>query len=173
MHNVKFRNIALGASMLLQPVLAFAQEAQGAGPRLTVLPALDYTVVFPAMLLGLAVLAVVFVLVRHRNKARYETIKLLIEKGQEVPPEFYAPHRPPVPGNRYTLTPEELKGYAVGWGVTWTCLGLGVGAANYFSSGELRSAAWGLIFVFLGLGSFINATIIRWQIAKQAATPKP
>ena len=84
---------------------------------------------------------------------------------------LFAPHRP-VAQSR-ALTPEELMGYAVGWGVTWTCLGLGISAASYVSTGQVRSAAWGLIFVFLGIGSFINAALIRRQIAKQAAPPKP
>ncbi|HEY7672664.1 MAG TPA: DUF6249 domain-containing protein [Gammaproteobacteria bacterium] len=129
---------------------------------------LNYDVVLPAMLLGFGVLAVVFALVARATKARYETIKLLIEKGQELPPELLAPHRPPVPRS---LTLAELQGYAVGWGVTWTCLGLGISVASYASSGELRSAAWGLVFLFLGIGSFINAAIIRRQI--KAATPWP
>jgi hypothetical protein len=131
---------------------------------------LNFAVVLPAMLLGLAVLVVVFVLVGRNNKARHETIKLMIEKGQEVPPEFFAPHRPTV---SRSLTLEEFRGYAIGWGVTWTCLGLGIGLASYLSSGNWRSAAWGLIFVFLGLGSFINAALVQWQIKKQVPWPKP
>jgi hypothetical protein len=133
---------------------------------------LNYEVVLPAVLLGLAVLVVVFVLIVRSNKARHETIRLMIEKGQEIPPEFFAPHRPPVP-TKEPLALDYYRGMAIGWGVTWTCLGLGIGLANYLSSGNIRAAAWGLIFVFLGIGSFINAAIIHWQIKKQAATPKP
>lgn len=167
------RNVAAGAGLLLQPLLALAQEtlarnAQGEVVGLGV----DYAVVFPAMLLGLALLVVVFLLIGRANRARYETVKLMIEKGQEIPPEFFAPHRPhALPKEGLTL--DYYRGMAIGWGVTWTCLGLGISAASYVSSGQLRSAAWGLIFVFLGLGSFINAAIVHWQIKKQAATPKP
>ena len=166
MFSRKVRNVVVCASLLVQPLLALAQEVAPLPQR-----GLDFYVVFPAMLLGLAVLVVVFLLVGRANRARYETVKLLIEKGQGVPPEFFAPHRP-VAQSR-ALTPEELMGYAVGWGVTWTCLGLGISAASYVSTGQVRSAAWGLIFVFLGIGSFINAALIRRQIAKQAAPPKP
>jgi hypothetical protein len=131
---------------------------------------LNYDVVLPAMLLGFGVLAVVFALVARATKARHETIRLLIEKGQELPPELLAPHRPPAPRS---LTLEEFRGYAIGWGVTWTCLGLGIGLASYLSSGNWRSAAWGLIFVFLGIGSFINAALVHWHIKKQVTWPKP
>jgi hypothetical protein len=128
----------------------------------------DLAVVLPAVLLGFGVLVVVFALVARATKARYDTIRQLIEKGQELPPELLAPHRPPMPKN---LTLAELRGYAIGWGVTWTCLGLGISLASYVSSGEWRSAAWGLVFLFLGIGSFINAAIIERQI--KAATPWP
>ena len=131
---------------------------------------INYAVVLPAVLLGFGVLAVVFALVARATKARYETMRLLIEKGQELPPELLAPHRPPVPKN---MTIEDYRGYAIGWGNTFTCLGLGISLASYLSAGNWRAAAWGLVFVFLGIGSFINAAIIHRQIKKQAATPKP
>jgi hypothetical protein len=122
------------------------------------------------VLLGFGVLAVVFALVARATKARYETMKLLIEKGQELPPELVAPHRPPMPRNMELW---EYRGYAIGWGNTFTCLGLGISLASYLSSGDWRAAAWGLVFVFLGIGSFINAAVVHRQIKKQAATPKP
>jgi hypothetical protein len=142
--------------MLLLPALSLAQEAAREPP-----------IVFAgaAVLLGLAVLAVIFVLISRANKARYETMRLLIEKGQELPPELVAPHKPPVPTN---MTLEAYRGYAIGWGNTFTFLGLGISLASYLSSGNWRAAAWGLIFVFLGIGSFVNAAIIHRQIKKQA-----
>jgi hypothetical protein len=71
------------------------------------------------------------------------------------------------------MTLDDYRGYAIGWGNTFTCLGLGISLASYLSSGDWRAGAWGLIFVFLGIGSFINAAVIHRQVKKQAATPKP
>ena len=162
MNNRKVQQVAVGVSMSLLPVLALAQEADGEP---------NYITVLAGMLLGLAflvmVLVMVFTLIARSSRARYETIKLLIEKGQEVPPELLAPHRPAAHRfDRERWSPAELMGHAVGWGVILSCLGVGIGLANYIDSGELRSAAWGLIPLFLGIGWFINAGIIRYQIAK-------
>jgi hypothetical protein len=144
--------------MLLLPALSLAQEAAAQPP---------FVFAGAAVLLGLAALGVIFTLIARATKARYETMRLLIEKGKELPPELVAPHRPPMSKN---MTLADYRGYAIGWGNTFTCLGLGISLASYLSSGNWRAAAWGLIFVFLGIGSFINAAIIHWQIKKQTTT---
>lgn len=146
-----------GAGMWLVPGLALAQESGGE---------VDYVIVFGGMIAGLIALAIIFNFVLRGRRARFETIRLLIEKGQEIPPQLLGPGVPAPRQEKWSL--EELRGHAVGWGNVFTFLGVGIGLANYLSAGDWRSAAWGLIFVFLGIGWFVNAAIIHRSIKKQA-----
>jgi hypothetical protein len=148
----------------LTPALAFAQaqaQPQGDGGE----P--NYLVVFGGMALGVIVVALVLATVARVQKARYETIRAMVEKGQEIPEQLLGHRHHHFPREPQAQTPEYLMGHALGWGVLLSFLGLGVGLANFLSSGEIRSAAWGLIFLFLGLGMLTNSAIIRAGIRRR------
>jgi hypothetical protein len=147
----------VGGALLSTPALALAQDEIGA----------DYLVIFGGFIAGLIALVIIFNFLIQVRRARFETIRMLIEKGEEVPPQLYGPGATHAGRPANAWTPEEYRGHAIGWGNLFTFLGLGIGLANYLSSGDWRAAAWGLVFVFLGIGSFVNALIIHRGIRKQ------
>jgi len=151
--------VSAAASLLAIPTLGLAQDSHNAP---------NYLIVFGAMALAVIVVFLIVSAVARTSKARFEMIRMLIEKNQEIPPQLMSPHQPQMPR---PLTAAEYRGFAVGWGVTWTALAVGLGLTMYIIFGELRFAAWGLIPLCLGIGSFINAALIHHGMRKQANNP--
>ena len=142
------RQLASGLASLLLPAVALAQHGPDVAERANIL------VVAGGMGLGLIAMLLPFVLVYLVSKRRNEVIRLLIENGREIPPELLRA----LDGRRETPTsPADRRTNDIRVGIVCLFLAIGVALALYLTSGELRSAAWSLILVFLSLGNFVNA----------------
>lgn len=106
-------------------------------------------VVFIAFLLIVIGLPLQFA--SRRERRRHALYSMFIDKGQEIPRELL----PPLP------TRESSRQRELNRGVWLVSLGLGLGVALYIFTDEWRIAAWALIFLFLGVASFINALLLR------------
>jgi hypothetical protein len=82
----------------------------------------------------------------QRERRRQELLARFIDRGQEIPAAL-------LPQPRYS------RNLSLRRGIGLTCLGLGLGLAIYLNTGDLRSAAWCLVPLSLGIGSFINAML--------------
>ena len=142
------RHLASGLGSLLLPAIALAQ------PGLDAAAPANMLVVAAGMGLGLIAMLLPFVLVYLASKRRNEVIRLLIENGREIPPELLRR----LDGRRETPTSAaDRRNNDIRGGIVCLFLAIGIALALYLTSGQLRSAAWSLILVFLSVGNFINA----------------
>src|SRR5262245_22989766 len=121
----KMTRLSAAASLLATPTLGLAQDAHNAP---------NYLIVFGAMAAAVIIAFLVTSGYVRAHKARFETIRMMIEKNQEIPPQLMSRHQPQLPR---PLTAAEYRGFAVGWGVTWTALAVGLGLTMYIIFGEL------------------------------------
>jgi hypothetical protein len=98
------------------------------------------------LLFVVLITAVVLTFVNQRERRRQETLARFIERGQEIPAAL-------LPPARYS------RNVSLRRGVGLTCLAIGLGVAIYLNTGDFRSAAWCLVPLSLGIGSFINAAL--------------
>jgi hypothetical protein len=137
------RGLLLAGSLLLTPVLAFAQQPEwleearkdAAGAALFII-----AIAVPAMI-------TVMIYGVFRQKRRHDLFARFIDKGQEIPLALL-PARP----SRH----RDLRR-----GVWLAGLGIGVGLVLYIATGNLRVAAWCLILLLLGAASFVNAALFH------------
>jgi hypothetical protein len=165
------RAVLLAASLGAAP-LALAQGGLLAPERivpgeLTVLPGLDWTVVIPLVALGfllpIAVVAIINYGEHRQNRERLATIERLVTAGHAVPAQIMQSGP-----SRLTLADEYRRD--VRRGITLLCWALGVALVLYLTSGgQLRSAAWGLLFLILSLGSFLKAWLTTREMARSAS----
>lgn len=151
----------------LAPVTAIAQTGDS-GP--------DYLIIFGGMGLAVLIVALICWTVARAQQTRYETIRSLIEKGQEIPPQLLpgTPAPKPVQKSRAEAAEDSAWGVLL-WGILFSFLGVGIGLAAYLSSGDIRKAAWGLILLFVGLGllTFLAlAVYVNLQAAKDGDAAK-
>jgi hypothetical protein len=119
--------------------------------------ALMGVIAFAITILGiLAIITLVFIARARKEQRRRELIGQYLEKGQVVPSELLAGT---VVGG--ALSTEQwnalIRLRSLRWGTWLLCLGLGIGLAIYFWSGNLKYTLWCLILLFLSIGFYINA----------------
>ena len=134
--------------------------------------------VSPILIIALVALGVAFVLGiialslfagQRGERQRLKLIERFIEKGQPVPRELVAPEPAPRP------TAAEIRHLDIRRGITLLCWAAGVSIFLFIAFGDPRAAAWGLLFLFPGIGSFIKAWLIGRQSTGTDAhdTPHP
>jgi hypothetical protein len=96
--------------------------------------------------LGVVAIALYFGSKAERNKL--DVIAKLIEKGHRVPREMFM--------KKVLPSVVEQRRRDRRRGVSALCWAIGVALAFYFLGGNPRGSAWGLIFLFVSIGSFVN-----------------
>lgn len=137
--------LILPAAACLVPSLASAQQTQ-----------IDQWLVVPLAGLGilfiLGIIALSLFSSQRESVRRARLIEKFLESGQPVPPEILrAPRAQP------RISPQELATISRRRGVALLGWGAGISLVLYIGTGEPRAAAWGLLFLFLAIASFINA----------------
>jgi len=134
-----------GTIILFTPVPILAAEGWISGQDMAAL-----LVASGGMLFVLAIIAIGSYFAAKEKRQRLELIERLIKNGQEVPSELLTthPNRP---------TPAFSRQRDIRRGIWLLCWGLGIGLVVYVASGQLKSAAWSLLFLVLSAGSFVNA----------------
>jgi Domain of unknown function (DUF6249) len=98
--------------------------------------------------------ALVLIYVVLRDRRRHQTISMLVERGQPIPP---------------TLLPRAASRHAEMRRGTWlVALAIGAGVTLYVLTGEMRYAAWGLIPLCLGVASYVNAALFYPRSGSQS-----
>lgn len=152
------RSAALLASLLATP-LALAQEIElGNAPELAVI----LPVIALACAVPIAIVAIINYNEYQQLRERLAAVERLVAAGHTVPHELM------LPGDaRPTLAEEQRRD--VRRGITMLCWASGVALTLYlFSPGQPRSAAWGLLFLILSLGSFLKAWLTGREMARSA-----
>ncbi len=95
------------------------------------------------IMVGPLIVATVFIFLYRARRQRHETIRLMVERGVEVPPQLLGP------------------GGATSFGGGFALLGVGIGMLLWL--GLWHRPFWGLgfIFVFMGLGGIISVALDR------------
>jgi hypothetical protein len=112
----------------------------------------------PIVILGMAsgtvfllgVIGMAFVFSFRKTRQRLELIERLIGQGHPVPPQLLF-------GKAVPLPPREQQRVDLRRGIALLGWAIGISLLMYFGFGQLRAAAWGLLFLFLSLASFVNA----------------
>jgi len=132
-----------GTGLLLTPMLALAQSP------VDDIPGHVFVFAGMGMLFVLGIVAISLYFGTRIDRARLDAIERLLAQGQRVPPEMFQRTVEPPPEIRRRR--DFRRGVVLlGWA-------LGVGGVFYIlSGGQLRAAAWSLIFLFLSAASFLN-----------------
>jgi hypothetical protein len=104
---------------------------------------LDEDIVIPLSFFGmiLAIIGLISWARARRNRMVHETVRLLVEKGQQLPPDIFRERRRATPAS-------DLRK-----GIAWTAIG--VGLTGYFLVGSGGNWGIGLIPLCIGLGYLI------------------
>jgi len=136
-------SLIAGAGLLLTPMLALADDLKHE------IPAQVAVIAGLGMLMVLGIITIVFHYGSRVDRARLDLIERLLAKGQRVPTELLR--------RAYELPPDEQRRRDFRRGIVLLGWALGVGLVFYIlSHGQLRAAAWSLIFLFLSAASFLN-----------------
>jgi hypothetical protein len=114
---------------------------------------------FADMAAGTAIFVIAFsvlvlIYVGLRDRYRHKTISMLVERSQPIPS---------------TLLPRAASRHAELRRGTWlVALAIGVGVTLYVLTREIRYAAWGLIPLFLGVASYVNAALFYPRSGSQS-----
>jgi 4-hydroxybenzoate polyprenyltransferase len=107
--------------------------------------ALGVMIPITAVFMGI-LLAIVSVYLRfRRQKEEQETMRIALEKGVELPEDFFKSDEIGNGRNRYS----SLK-----WGIFWTTGGLALFIALWVNQG-IEEAVWGLIPFAIGIGLIV------------------
>ena len=102
------------------------------------------------MLFVVGILTVIFTTANRKQRDRLATVERLVSAGQPVPRDLLT--------EQPILTLPEERRRDIRRGITLLCWAAGIAVVFYIVSGGLpRAAAWGLLFLVLGLGSFLKA----------------
>ena len=134
--------------------IALEKEERGKGAWLgRIFPpgmGLQMVMPFAAFVFVLAILSIIFGYERKKDRNRHETIRAYLERGIEVPIELLIDEDHP---HAKKPTSDIRKG------VIWLCVGIGISLAVFILNVSLRSAAIGLIPVFIGIGYIVAARL--------------
>lgn len=157
MTNRIWRGLAISTGVLL-PGLALAQDPYAASAH-------EMSIVIAGMTGGiifvLAIIAMSFAIAVRQNKQRLDVIERLLEKGQPVPRELFGKTPLPLPPHVQQRVDLRRGIVLLGWAI-------GIALLMYFGFGQLRAAAWGLLFLFLSVASFVNAYLSS-RLARERA----
>ena len=104
--------------------------------------------------------AALFMVGHHRyTEQRHQTLRAMVEKGAQIPPELLAPPKQPPNPHR------DLRR-----GILLVCAGLGLGLFFLIEDGW-DEAALGLIPIFIGIGYLIVSRIERSPRGEQVLAP--
>ena len=131
------RSLLVATTILCTPMITLAQED---------IPDNAMYLALGGMALALGIVAVTLFFAFKDKRHKLEIVERLIQRGEKIPPEL-SPRPVPVFTRRRDIRR----------GIWLLCWGVGIGLGGYISSGQLRSAAWGLLFFILSAGSFVNA----------------
>jgi Domain of unknown function (DUF6249) len=112
-----------------------------------------------SMALAAVIVALVGYFKNQERKQRHETIRLALEKGQQLPAELldpelsFASRTVGIQGNRSDLAR----------GIQWLFLGAGLSLFLWFFKPEQPLWAVGLIPMFLGLGKLVSHAVTGRQ----------
>jgi hypothetical protein len=113
-------------------------------------------------IVGGIVLAIFAVQRGFQQKKLYHEEKMLaIEKGVPIPVE---------PEYRQDAVRNFLKNMRTG--LILLFLGIGLALGLYFGTGEVETAAWSLIVVFIGLGYLLYALILKFAFREDQEPKK-
>ena len=153
------RAIVLVALIFL-PAVTFAQDDPN--QWLKDLATISIWPLAPIIMLGLVCVTDII-----KERQRSKLVEKIVNAGQEIPAELLAQF---LPENKFkskeTRTPSEKYRDDLKFGIFFICLGLGVGLALSLIF-EPKMGLWSLIFIFLSLGSFLNALLISGKAAQQ------
>jgi predicted PurR-regulated permease PerM len=130
---------------LLAPALALGQPPPGMEAMATavVVAGMIGSLVFT---LGCVGLALYFASKHERHKL--DTISKLVASGHPVPREMFL--------KKVLPSVEDQRRRDRRRGVSALCWAVGVALTFYLLGGDPRAPAWGLIFLFVSIGSFVN-----------------
>jgi hypothetical protein len=130
------------------PALALAQTQRGS---------IEANEMIAGSIFILILIAILAIFKIAKDRKRNELVKLLLEKGEKIPPELLAGSSFQASMNlKHTMAEQRRMMRSVGTLIL--CFGLGVSLVLYITSEEIRSAAWGLILIFTGIAFLINAS---------------
>jgi hypothetical protein len=115
------------------------------------------------LLFAFGIVTVVHTTANRKQRERLATVERLVNAGKPVPQELMTGQPAPLP------LPEERR-RDIRRGITLLCGAIAVGLLFYIlSSGNLRAAAWGLLWLVPALGNFLKAWLTAREIAGGAA----
>jgi hypothetical protein len=136
----------MAAAAASAPAVAQAQE----------LVRTNSSLIVASLLIALAALIVVFTAGIKIHRQRLEAILKLVEQGHPLPRELIAALR-----GKPFLTVVEQRRRDRRLGVSLLGWAIGTALAFYLYSGQARSAAWSLIFLFLSAACFVNLLVSK------------
>ena len=116
------------------------------------------------LLFAFGIVTVVHITANRKERERLTTVERLVNVGQPGAAGAHDQEEPaPLP------LPEERR-RDIRRGITLLCWAIGIALLFYIlSSGNLRAAAWGLLWLLPGLGNFLKAWLTAREIARDAA----
>jgi hypothetical protein len=147
--NTRARHTLIALIALLAPALALAQEPPMGQMGMAIIIA--GIISGNLFVLGVVAIALYFGSKAERNKL--DVIARLIENGHRVPREMFM--------KKVLPSVEEQRRRDRRRGVSALCWAVGVALTFYLLGGNPRGSAWGLIFLFVSIGSFINLYLSR------------
>ena len=136
--------VLIGTGICLNPLMAFAQG----------IDAQELTIIGMGVSLPVVIVIVFLIAEALEDRRRFKLIERLIGEGRDIPSALLLK-------TKEQLTPIEQRLFELRRGVWLLFSGLGIAIALYLMSGDYKSAAWGLVFVFLSGASFVNATFLK------------
>jgi hypothetical protein len=142
--------------------LVVAQEAAEVAERSWVNdmhPAFMLAFPVSGMLFVLCIIGIALLHDRSMQRERLAAVERLVTAGHTVPRELITGEKPPL------MLPEERR-RDIRRGIAQLCWAIGIALFFYFTSGQLRAAAWGLLFLLPSLGNFFKAWLTAREIAR-------
>ena len=148
--NTRARQSTIALTGLLAPELVLGQPPPGMEAMATgvVVGGMICGLVFT---LGVVGLALYFTSKQERHKL--DAIAKLVASGHPVPREMFM--------KKVLPSVEEQRRRDLRRGVSALCWAVGVALTFYLLGGDPRAPAWGLIFLFVSIGSFVNLYLSR------------
>ena len=160
--NTRARQSLVALTLLLAPALGLAQPPPGMEAMATAVVVAGI-VGGNIFLWGVVGIALHFAAKQERQKLA--VIAHLIENGHTVPREMFM--------KKVLPSVEQQRRLDRRRGVSALCWAIGIALALYLLTGLPRAAAWGLIFLFVSIGSFVNLYLSRrFEEAGKDAVPR-
>ncbi len=103
-----------------------------------------------------ALLGVILLHVRRRHQMRYETIRLILDKGQEIPSELLIDPDSPQTWRKKVLTKEERRSSDFRRATFLSMFAIALAIVLYLHGEQPSEAVFALLFLFPALGYLIT-----------------